>query len=249
MYNFNNYEIMREVPDCALDPDIEYIYITDDSNLKSKNWKIIIDHDLDGLTPFDKCYRVRFNLFKYTNAEMILYIDGSLQLHNNPIRYFKKFEESGKDVGLMVHPLRTNMFDEYLEWVNTRNYPKESAFKCLAYMQEHGYDVKNYKGLYQLTMRIIKRSDKNKYLDYRTFEVLSELGENGKIERIDQTIYSYLLNTEFQNISIYIFNDSCIHNEILVWNPHGKIGHVGYSGYNKNRSGYIRNKLTEVDIL
>ena len=28
-YNFNNYEIMRDIPDCALDPDIEYLYIID----------------------------------------------------------------------------------------------------------------------------------------------------------------------------------------------------------------------------
>ena len=32
MYNFNNYEIMREPEE--IDPDCEYIYITDDENLK-----------------------------------------------------------------------------------------------------------------------------------------------------------------------------------------------------------------------
>ena len=247
MYNFNNYEIMRDLPDCALNKDIEYIYITDDVNFKSKNWKIIIDKDLEGLSPFDKCYRVRFNLFKYTDAEIVLYVDGSLQILSDPIRYFKKFEESGKDVGLMVHPWRTNMFDEYKEWVRIRNYPQSSAFKCLSYMQAHGYDVKNYKGLYQLTLRLVKKTDKNEKLDNRTFEVLSELNEGGKIERIDQTIYSYLLNTEFQNMSIYAFNDNCIHNNVMVCNPHGKIA-PGFNN-NRNKIGYVRNELVEVDIL
>ena len=247
MYNFNNYEIMRDVPDCALDPDIEYLYITDDPNLKAKNWKIILEHDLDGLSPFDKCYRVRFNLFKYTNAEMVLYVDGSLQIQKNPKRYFEKFTASGKDIGIMVHPWRTNMYDEYREWVISRNYPKTSAFKCLSYMEEHRYDIRNYKGLYQLTMRIVKNTKENQELDNRTFEVLRELSEDGKIERIDQTIYSYLLNTEFQNMSIYAFNDSCIHNNVMVWNPHGKIA-PGFNN-NRNKIGYVRNELVEVDIL
>ena len=247
MYNFNNYEIMREVADCALDPDIEYLYITDNPNLKAKNWKIILDHDLDGLSPFDKCYRVRFNLFKYTKAEMVLYVDGSLQIQKNPKRYFEKFAASKKDVGIMVHPARTNMFDEYFAWVISRNYPKTSAFKCLSYMEEHGYDIRNYKGLYQLTMRIVKNTKENQKLDNRTFEVLRELSEDGKIERIDQTIYSYLLNTEFSNLSLYVFNDNSIHNDIIVWNPHGKIG--PFKNNNRKRNGYIRNILSKVDII
>lgn len=247
MYNFNGYEIMRDVPDNALNPEIEYIYITDDNNLKSKNWKIVIDHDLDGLSPFDKCYRVRFNLFKYTKAEIVLYVDGSLQILNDPIRYFKKFEESGKDVGLMVHPWRAVMYDEYREWCISRGYPSECAFKCLEYMLSNGYDIKGYKGLYQLTMRIVRNTEKNQRLDDRTFEVLRELGNDGVIERVDQTIYSYLLNTEFKDMSIYIFNDNCIHNNILVWNPHGKIGPS--FNINQNRLGYVRNALVQVDIL
>lgn len=247
MYNFNNYEIMRDVPDCALDSEIEYIYITDDSNLKAKNWKIIIDKDLDGLSPFDKCYSVRFNLFKYTNAEIVLYVDGSLQILKSPKRYFEKFSNSGMDVGVMVHPFRSTMIDEYKEWVATRNYPKTSAFKCLSYMEEHGYDIKNYKGLYQLTMRICKNSKENQKLDNRCFEVLCELQEDGKIERLDQTIYSYLLNTEFANMSIYAFNDNSIQNDVIALNPHGKI--CPCRNNNRNRKGFIRNVNADIDIL
>ncbi len=114
-------------------------------------------------------------------------------------------------------------------------------------MLSHGYDIRGYKGLYQLTMRIVRNTEKNQRLDDRTFEVLRELGNDGIIERIDQTIYSYLLNTEFKDMSIYIFNDNCIHNNILVWNPHGKIA-PGFNN-NQNRLGYVRDTLVQVDIL
>ena len=131
MYNFNGYEIMRDIPDCALDQDIEYLYITDDPNLKAKNWKIIIDHDLDELSSFDKCYRVRFNLFKYTNADYVMYIDGSIQILKNPKIYFEQFLDSGNDLAVCVHPGRTTLFEEYYEWTKSRNYDKIKAFTAL----------------------------------------------------------------------------------------------------------------------
>ena len=68
MYNFNDYEIMREPKE--VDPECEYIYVTDNPKYQNetKVWKVIVDKDLDGLSAFDKCYSVRFNLFKYTTT-------------------------------------------------------------------------------------------------------------------------------------------------------------------------------------
>ena len=145
----------------------------------------------------------------------------------------------------MIHPDRSTMFSEYYEWTKSRNYPKHSAYKCLAYMEKHKYDIRNYKGLYQLTIRLIKNTKDNQKLDNRTFEILQELNEDGKIERIDQTIYSYLLNTEFLNMSLYVFNDNCIHNDILIWNPHGKIKKL-YK-HNKETKGYVRNRIENIE--
>ena len=66
MYNFNDYEVMREPEE--IDPECEYIYVTDNRSLKSTTWKIVVADSLDGLSAFDKCYRVRFNLFKYAST-------------------------------------------------------------------------------------------------------------------------------------------------------------------------------------
>ena len=38
-FNFGNYEVFRE-PE-AVDENCEYVYVTDNSNLKSNIWKII----------------------------------------------------------------------------------------------------------------------------------------------------------------------------------------------------------------
>lgn len=248
MYNFNNYEIMRDVPDCALDPDIEYLYITDNMNLKSKNWKIIIDHDLDKLSQFDKCYSVRFNLFKYTNAEYVMYIDGSIQILKNPRIYFERFLESKCDVSVCVHPGRTTLYEEYYEWTKTRNYDKIKAFTALSYIQETGYDIKNYKGLYQGGFRIIKNTDIQQKLDNDCYNILKELDNDGNIERIDQTIYSFLLNTKYSTLKLLPYNDSCIFSKYLNIQDHNQ--KYKFHIHSKNRpyikQGYVRNSLVNL---
>lgn len=244
MYNFNNYEIMRDIPDNAINNEIEYIYITDNDKLIAKNWKIIVDPDLDGLSPFDKCYAVRFNLFKYTDANIVMYVDGSVQILNDIINYFKKFECSDKDVGIMVHPERCTMFDEYKKWVEIRNYPVNCAYKCLSYMETHNYDIHNYKGLYQGCLRFVKNTVKNTLLDTTCLALLKELGDNNIIERLDQTIYSYLLNTKFKDMTCFTFSDSCIYSNIMNIQNHGCAFH-----YNRHvirpysKTGYFRNNL------
>lgn len=250
MYNFNNYEIMRDVPNYALDNEIEYIYITDNSNLKAKNWKIIIDHDLDNLSPFDKCYSVRFNLFKYTSAEYIMYIDGSIQILQNPKIYFEQFIKSNCDISVCVHPSRTNIFDEYVEWVRIRNYDKQQAFKCLSYMSETGYDAKNYKGLYQGGFRVFKNTKIQKQLDIDCYNILKQLGNNNKIERLDQTIYSFLLNTKYKNLKLFPYDDSCIfskylniqgHNQPFIFNKQPNRPYI--------KNGFVRNEFIKLNTI
>ena len=156
MYNFNNYEIMREPEE--LDEDCEYIYVTDNPNLKSDKWKIVIDNELNGLSPFDKCYRVRFNLFKYATTPVCIYVDGSIQIHKSLRKLYDDFINSGADLGLCIHPERDNVYDEYNVWMKCRNYPKYQFQKTMTMFKAAEYDPK-YKGLYQGTMRICKNTD------------------------------------------------------------------------------------------
>ena len=62
-YNFNNYEIMHEP--AYVDPDAEYVYVTDDKNMKSDTWKIVTDESLEGMGKWEKMYFVRYNPFLY----------------------------------------------------------------------------------------------------------------------------------------------------------------------------------------
>jgi len=245
MYNFNNYEIMREPEE--IDPECEYIYVTDNPDFakQTKVWNIIIDKDLEGLSPFDKCYRVRFNLFKYVTTPVCIYVDGSIQIHKSLRKLYDDFMASGADLGLNIHPERNTVVSEYPFWLNYRKYPKIQYEKHLAMFKAAEYDL-TYKGLYQGTMRICKNTPLNKQIDDFVFETLVKLGTDGVIERLDQTIYSFILNKFFTDeVKIFPFSQQVFQSAYMTWKIHRTNYTIAWNKGNDNDS-YVFNKFVKL---
>lgn len=243
MYNFGNYELFREPEE--LDTECEYLYITDNEELKSNKWKIIIDHELDGLSVFDKCYRVRFNLFKYATTPICFYLDGSFQIKKSLRKFYEAFVNSNADLGLCVHPYRDNVLDEYNVWIKNRNYQISQFNKCMTMFKVAGYDPK-YKGLYQGGLRICKNTELNKNIDEMVFAFMKKLGADGKIERLDQTIYSFVLNNFFENeVKIFPFAQQVFQGDYIDWKIHNT-NITNKAELGNHLEGYVFNKKVKL---
>ena len=72
-----NKEQLREPK--FINTEVDYICVTDQNDLKSKNWKIIYEPLVDIKSLRDKTALVKFNPFKYTNADRIIIQDSSLE--------------------------------------------------------------------------------------------------------------------------------------------------------------------------
>ena len=247
MYNFNDYEVMREPEE--VDPECEYVYVTDNPAFKeqTKVWKVIVDEDLKNLSPFDKCYAVRFNLFKYATAPVCIYVDGSIQIHKSLRKFYDDFMASGADVGLNIHPNRHNLPEEYTEWVRCRQYPVDQANKCLHAFAVMGYDF-NYKSLYQGTCRICKNTDLNNHIDTATLDLLKMLGSNGCIERLDQTVYTFIVNKLFNDIKIFPFSQQVFQSKYMTWNVHRTKTPILWNPEN-DKMKYVQNELKSLYML
>lgn len=247
-YNLNNYEAFRDLYDDAVDPNVEYIYVTDNPQIRSKKWKVIYDSSLNGKTTFDKCYSVRFNLFKYATNDICVYIDGSIVVKKPITPMVDRFLSSNADLAIMVHPDRTTMWSEYMKWVEIRGYPKDQAFKCLAFMSLSQYDVMNYRGLYQGGMRITRRTPQCMALDKDTYTMLMALRTATDIERNDQTVWSYLLNTKYTDLTLYPFTQSWIQSSYLSIHRHGVLDLIPYHKHNTRCMNYVRNVEVDCDV-
>ena len=245
MYNFNDYEIMREPKE--VDPECEYIYVTDNPKYQNetKVWKVIVDKDLDGLSAFDKVFTVRYNPFKYCTTDTVIEMDGSIQIYKKLDQLYNDFTASGCELGVIVHPLRFSITKEYEIWKMCRKYPEEQKQKCLKAMTAMGYDF-NYKGLYEMTVRIVKKTDRNKMIDEATFELLKKLGGD-KIDRLDQPVYSFLLNHLYNDTSVFPMSEQIIHSDYMKWCLHRKKNvNPLLANTDIRNEGFLFNKLVKL---
>lgn len=195
-YIFNRYEAVHEIG--RKDPDAEYILVTDDPTLKSDTWTIVYDASLDDLSPFDKCYIVRFHPFRYAHTDIVVRLDASISVLKPLAPIVSAFVDGGFDRCLMIHPLRDNIPDEYEAWVTQRGYPPDQAEKCLGFIESLGCDLSK-KGLFQCGFEIVRNSSVNAWINEITYLLLRALGTDGKIERIDQTVFTLVANNLFSD--------------------------------------------------
>ncbi len=122
--------------------------VTDDQDLKSKTWKVIYDEDLLKVkTPFERCFAVRYNVFKYCSTDICVTIDGSMEVSGSLDSLVEKFNTEDYDICLMPHPLWADFVSEYRAWIKMRGYPVEKANKFFNFLKDARYDL-NHKGLF-----------------------------------------------------------------------------------------------------
>lgn len=234
-YNFGGYEIMREIGKKS--ENAEYIYVTDDESLKSETWNVVIDHDLDGLSPIEKVQKVRENPFKYCSTALCIRIDASIEINGSLDRLVEDFYLSNKDIGVMVHPERSTITDEYKAWESFRGISSEEGGRVIAALNGFGYDT-TVNGLYETGFMILPNSPYVKSLLGEYAAVMSELGR----VRVDQVVFSAVLN----KLGLYIFpmSHACIQSSALCSMEHNSC--YTCVVHNIPEYGYVNNEIKKL---
>ncbi len=239
---FNNYEMVREVK--VTDPDAEYILVTDDKELKSDTWKIVYDKRLDNMSIIDKCYYVRYHSFEYCNTDICFRIDGSIQVKESLSNIIDEFESRNADMMVMLNPVSTHLHKDYKRWARTRGYSKEDADKSMALINSLGYS-RFYKGYYQICVTIERNNKVTRDFNSITYDLLKYLGTDEQIERLDQPIWSFVLNKMFSTrINVMPVSETLITNsKYLQWYFHNTDNPIPMKG--KMKKTYLFNKIVE----
>ena len=203
-------------------PNARYIMVTDNPGLvdESQTWEVIYDKDLIGST-FDKCYQIRFNPFRYTDDDIVIRIDGCICVEKNLDPIIEKFLASGADMCLMQHPIRRTIYDELMVWAEMPTYSKDQANKVINFMKNYGLDVKNTKGLAQLGFVVQKNDHLTANINNMTYSFLRLMGdEKTGIERVDQTMFSFVCQRYYPNMNILWVNETMFHGRFLTLYQH-----------------------------
>lgn len=224
--NINNYDYFFDLDKSIINPNAEYIYITNDKSLTSNTWTMKYVDFSENDDIWDFCYDVRFNPFNYVNSDIVLRIDASVKLSKDVTPLIDKFNDGNYDAGVMIHGERASLFDEYMAWVKLRNYPIEQALKSLGFLCNEGYDVFNYKGLYAETVVLQRRNKMTYDWNRMTQTFLKFLSIDGnKIDRLNQTIFSFVLNKYFSDKKILPLSQDMLRvGNVFEWFAHTNFG-------------------------
>lgn len=222
-YNLGGYEIMHEINRDVYEKTkdrVEYIYVCDDKTIMSSTWTMVYIEPYDG-DVFVPCYKVRFNVFDYAHSDIVIRIDGSMEIVNDLQPIVDCFNEGNYDMAVMIHPTRNTMYPEYCCWVQQRGLNPNSANFALQTMASNDYDVMNYKGLYQFNFMIHRRDDFNLKFMEVTYDTLVKLAIDGEeIHRVDQTIGSFILNKFFSDKKIMPVGQYICNGMFFNWYQH-----------------------------
>ena len=182
---------------------------------------MIYDKSLKKLSTYDKCYKIRFHPFDYVHSDIVVRLDASIEIKKSLRPLIDKFNEGNYDKLAMIHPTRNKMADEYAAWVTQRKYPKSEAVKCIEMMLRLGYDA-DYKGIFESTFEIQRNNEINNQINNLVYDFLRYLGNENGIQRINQTIVSFVINKLFSDrIKILPVSESIITNSpYMQWYAH-----------------------------
>lgn len=215
-YIFGGYELVHEVRE--KDPDADYVLVTDDPNIKSETWRVVYD-PMTGHSPFAKCYEVRFHPFRYADTPIVVRIDGSIGVKQSLKPIVDEFERGKYDRCVMMHPYRQTMQVEYNEWVKVRNYPAAQAAKCMKAMERFGINL-DTQGMIQGCFEVVRNTQVNTDVNDMVFGLLCLMG-TGRIERIDQTVTTFVIERFFPKMKLMAVSEHIVTDgKLMQWYWH-----------------------------
>lgn len=217
----NDYDIVREP--IEISNEAEYILITDNSLLKSDKWSIkLIPDFLKNADGFTKSFYVRYHPFEFVNTDICIVLDASLHIKKNLDFLINDFLKSKSDLCLSIHWNMLNAWNEYSYWINYRNYPIEQAKKSAALMNALKY-TQDYKGCFEATFKIQKNNYINNEINRFVWKCLVKLGDENHVDRVDQSILSAVMNTQFENVKVFPITRSLYQSDYVMAYEHHSI--------------------------
>ena len=230
-FNFGGgYEILREIRHKS--PNAEYIYVTDDRSITSQTWDIRYIDNPHPEDVFFACWQVRYNPFVFASTDVVIRIDGSFQVVDKLDEIIDYFNAGDYDLCLETHPERYTICEEYEAWCNIRGYSRVQAEKVMSYMTDKGYDIAHYRGLYQTGLMIQRRNSVNLELNTATLDLIQQFAPEGKqVDRLDQTIASYIINSQFsERLKVMVVDERIFHSKYFRLFIHGTWEEVNFYG-------------------
>ena len=198
-----NTEILHEVR--HKDANTEYICVTDNTNIRSNTWKVVVDKSIPYSNNRIKFAYVKLHPFNYCKGNKVAIIDGAV----SPSRSLSSlFYSCKRDLLLKTHPSRHTYYDEAMAWVTLRGLSHECLLRyfvmctCLGVTLDQG-------PIYETCCSVWSKSNTVIQFGNHVFQTMLKLTDSqGNYFMSNQLVLSVLANTLFKNLTIGELNQN-----------------------------------------
>ena len=214
-YIMGDYEKVHEVVQKS--PRTRYLLITDREDLRSETWEVICDKTLLG-GAVNKTRYVKWHPWNYTDDEVVVMIDGSIGVNGPLDEVIDAFQ--GHDLCMMIHPERNTVKEEMEAWMQWRGLEPNDAERQLSLMEQSGYNINSYRGLYQCCFRTMRRTPQVRRYFETVAGILLLCGKHGDYATPEQVLASFVLNKLFCTLPVLWVSERLVNSKYLSWYFH-----------------------------
>lgn len=233
---FGNYDSFKEPKE--IDPDCEYIYVTDNRELKSNKWKIVILDDIyKNKSNIWKAFYVRYHIEEFVSTDIVIWIDASVQINKSLKPIIEKFLDSKSDICLPIHWYKESLYDALKSWYRREKDPRKAIDEA-SLKRAKNYIARtiglHYCGHAEANFQIVNiKNKKLSRLRKHVWRDLLKIGNSGDPFRFDEIVLSSLLQSEYRIVKIFKVCRQLLVSSYMTWISHDgkKIGR----GYDPNR--------------
>lgn len=246
-YVFDDYELLREP--LSVENNVEYVAITDNRDLKSDVWNIIVDDKLSSMSPFDKTFYVRYHPFEYVHSNVVFIIDGSMLVKGDFTEIYERFEAEQSEIGVMINDEYETVINYMQGWVDLNHYDLEKANNHLNTIKNMGYNM-DYKGVFFTGFRILRNCKAANDLNRYVYALLKMVSSTEVIERFDEPYYTFAINMFFTDAKLFPYSNNMImDSKYCRLYPHKRDDNFYIKNYLIEEFYYLNNKIKLQDLF
>lgn len=234
-FSFNEYDFQPKP--YFIDDGIEYICVTDHPEYCS-GWKVIVDKQLISKNPIYASYYVRYHAHEYTDADIILVIDGSIRIMDSIKPFIDLFIQSNSDIGITIGGFISNQKKIYY-WTKNRKQENTENYKLaeLALRDNSAIDIQ---GTSISTLKLLRNNVIAKQFNEYVWALCLKYGIDGNPNRLDEIFVDIALNGMYKNLNVFTPCSQIFFSNLFRYCIHGT--NIEQSGTPKFNEYMFRNK-------
>ena len=240
-YIFGNYDVPTDPME--LDPECEYVLVTDNKNITSKVWNV--KYLKYSERPFDNVLYVRYHPFEFVQTNTCIVLDASLVIKKSLNSVYNRFINSGCNHCIALNDINPGLQSE-VDWWHKNKWRglTDQEYKIISDLISSLLD-KNYKNSVLSGFQIATKTSESLEIHRKTWNMIVDTGYP---IRLDEVILGIVIGKYFSDSKLWLTYSEACNNDKIMWRRHGTAMTPRSTPNNKKNVYFCNKRYNPIDI-